>query len=502
MHDSGWTGAFEQWAEAFMASRQIPGISVAVGRDGREIYSRGFGFADRESGRPITPDTVYGIGSITKSFTCAAIMQLAEQGRLRLDVPVVEYVPELVLVFGDRSGETTLHHLMTHTTGMPPLPVLMAALRRSMDADPDAAEELPKIEALGLGQVNTYAEHIELLSRLPFPWLGDPGRFFSYSNDCFGLLGLVIERVSGVPYESYVEKHLLEPMGMNRSVFDHRGLAALGDVGTLYVRRAVKDAEGRPVKDGDETRTDVVRAPVWWEAPAQTAAGFLKASARDMLRYLELYRNAGVVGTHRILSEDSVARMVDPAFTLHPGFSYGYGLGISQHHGMRLIGHSGGLKGISAYVTTEPERGLSVVVLIPLGGEASGRVAMAALNTMIGLDPDYVEPVAQGPQPADPAPYTGRFHSGEAMEDAEVVAEDGQLYLVLDDKRRAMRDVGDGYFVVGEDSERMWLRAQRRDGGVFSLLVGSRSLPRRELWDEVGYPALRPAAAARPGSGR
>jgi len=490
MSDPAWAGVLTEWAEAFVREREIPGVSVAVSEHGKEIFARGFGYADRESGTPITPDTIYGIGSCTKSFTCAALMHLQEQGRVDVDAPVTRYLPELGEVWGERAHTIQVRHFMTHSAGLPPLPILGAALLASIREDPDAAEEMAEWDPIGMGAITTTAEHVGLLGRLPFPWLGEPGQFFSYSNDGYGLLGPIIERVSGVPYERYVEDAVLGPLGMTRSLFDNRRLGSIGDVATIYSRRPVRGRDGKPVMGGDKPRTEVYRSPAWWAAPAQSAAGFLKCSARDMLRYLEMY-NTGGAG---LLSGESVARMTEPFISLSPiaGSGYGFGLNMSVHKGLKLVTHSGGLKGISAYMVAIPERQLAITALIAVGGEPSHRPAMAALNAILGLDPETpsvdVEP-ATLPRPA--GDYVGKYHSGEDTHDVEVVAEGSQLFLVHEGKREAMNPAQEGYLVMGEAAERVWIMPAERDGRVFGLRLGSRTFPRRELWDEVGYPKLR-----------
>ena len=495
MKAPGWTQAFEEWAEAFVVERGLPGMSVGVAEAGREVYFRGFGFADREVRSAITPDTIYGIGSITKSFTCLAVMHLVEKGRLSLDAPVTTYAPELERVFGERASATTLHHFMTHSSGMPPLPVLFAALRKSMEADPDAADDLRELdEAVRLDAVQSYAEHVDTLTRLPFPWLGEPGRFFSYSNDCYGLLGLIIERASGTPYERYVEENVLRPAGLSRTLFDAGALAGMSDVSTCYMRqRPPKDkADARPAGPGE-----VVRSPAWWSAPAQTAAGFLKSTARDLLRYVEIYQGSGATGGRQIVSAESVRRMTTPAMTLSPLAAYGYGLLMEKHAGLDIVQHSGGLKSISAFVMTVPQERLSVSVLINLGGEAAPRAGMAVLNAMLGRDPAAMAPIpAETELPDERGRFAGKFHSGESRDDVEVVRRAGGLALVAQaqGKPQRLEPVGDGYFVAGEGAERMWVRPLERDGAVFALALGSRIWPRRELWDATGYPRIRGAA--------
>ena len=112
----------DRFVESAMARAKTPGASLGLAVRGRRVVCRGYGFRDRESKRPATPDTIYGLASITKSFTALAMLQLQEAGRLRVDAPVVRYLPEFRTPNPAWTRRTTLHHFLTHTTGLPPLP--------------------------------------------------------------------------------------------------------------------------------------------------------------------------------------------------------------------------------------------------------------------------------------------------------------------------------------------------------------------------------------------
>ncbi|MDQ7844596.1 MAG: serine hydrolase domain-containing protein, partial [Armatimonadota bacterium] len=121
----------EQFIQEKMAETHLPGLSIALVERGETVYARGFGFRDGERGLPATPRTLYGIGSVTKSFTCLAIMQLQERGKLRVDDPVDRYLPLRVKPFG---RPITLHHFMTHSSGIPALAYAEAVIRHAAGA--------------------------------------------------------------------------------------------------------------------------------------------------------------------------------------------------------------------------------------------------------------------------------------------------------------------------------------------------------------------------------
>lgn len=466
---SDWIPAFEAHAEEMMAAYDLPGLAVAMARRGIAVYARGFGHRDREAGLEVTPDTVFGIGSITKSFTCLAIMQLQEEGRLSVHDPVVRYLPEFRTPDPEATRRMTIHHFMTHTAGLPPLPTLFYALARSMEGDPSVENFPLQIDTAGHGPIDTYDQLLEFLANHPYALLGPPGARFSYSNDAYALLGCIVERVAGEPYERFVQRRILEPAGMTRTTFDLEVLGSFPEVTTLY---ATRNAEGRE---------EVFRAPQWWHAPAMTAAGFIRSTVRDLLRYLEVYRTGGLVNGERILEPDSVAQMVYPHVACAPGMAYGYGLMLTpEYHGLSLVEHGGGIKGVSAYVSVVPEAGLSAAVLTNLAAVPSGEILLGAVNAAVGL-PLGTRRATFAPYacPADRLPaYVGEYRSGEGAA-VSVTAEDGALVFETMGKRLPARPVGEHAFAIRHKEDEMYARFELGgDGAAEALVFGFRIIGR------------------------
>ncbi|MFZ5823075.1 MAG: serine hydrolase domain-containing protein [Bacillota bacterium] len=430
-----WAPAFETYAEKLLAPYQIPGVSLAVAREGELIYHQGFGLRDTEEGLPLTLDTVMGIGSITKSFTCVAIMQLHEQGKLNIHDPVVKYLPEFRTNTPAYTGQISIHHFMTHTSGLAPLPILFRSLYNSMKDDPAARERLEK-RTEQVVPVETYEELMEAIAQSDIPMLGAPGTHFSYSNDGYALLGAIIERVSGKSYVQYMDDHILKPAGMTRSTLDLQRLAEWQDVTQLYAVR---------VNEGKE---EVFPAPGWWQAPAMLAAGFLRCSTRDMLRYAEIYRTGGLVGGERILSEESVRLMTTPYAQPSPGMHYGYGLMLTpEYHGVSLVEHGGALKGIAAWFTAVPEKGLTGVCLTNLAGGPSSQLLLGALNAELGLPPATTRVAFKDQAPGSLEAYLGTYRSGED-EELKVLAEDGKMVVEYQGRKWPARPVGEHTFAI------------------------------------------------------
>lgn len=415
MPTPGWSD-YEAYVTRMMSAYGVPGAAVSVARHGKPEFAGGFGWRDREQGLPATAETVFGIGSITKSFTAVAILQLEEEGRLSVDDPVVKHLPEFRAGRGKgaeaMTGAITIHHLLTHTAGLPPLSSLFLALGRSLRDDKTLMED-PKVKESPLYQlvnehepIDTYEQLLAFIADQDVEFLGPPGTIFSYCNDGWSLLGAIIERACGRPYQDFVRERILEPLGMNRTTFDLGVMRGYPEVTTLY---DLRQAEGKE---------EVYPSPHWWEAPAQTAAGFLRSCVGDLVRYLDIYLKGGTVDGRRILSPENVRRMCTPYVHVNGPAYYGYGLAVNpNYHGISIVEHGGGLKGIAAHLACVPEKGLAAAVLTNVGRAPAAQIAQAGLNLMLGLPldtrqfdaPDYACP------PERLARYTGVYRSAEGV---------------------------------------------------------------------------------------
>src|SRR5690606_17336112 len=372
----------------------------------------------------------------------------------------------------------TIHHFMTHTPGLPPLPTLFSAMAPSMAGDP-AVEEMLKNGAFDQSRrVDTLDDLIEYIADLEIELLGPPGSVFSYTNDAYALLGHIIERVSDRSYEEFLEERILGPAGMTRSTLDLDRLAEFPEVTTLYAERDAKTGEDG---GGRGSRKEVFAAPQWWQAPAMLAAGFLRCSVPDLLRYMEIYRTGGVVGDARILAPESVRAMTHPHVACGPGTAYGYGLLLTPgYEGVTLVEHGGGIKGVSAWVTAVPERDLTAAVLTNLASARAARVVLAAVNAWLGL-PVERRRVEFTPTrcPADRLPdYEGTYRSGEGAHIKVTAAGDGLRFEAEGEVHEAYA-AGDDLFVVRDRDEEMPVQFLRDGAGrVHAVFFGFRVVRR------------------------
>ena len=369
----GRFAALDEFILDKMGQTHLPGVSLALLEGDDVVHQRGYGFRDLKDGLPATPETLYAIGSVTKSFTCLALMQLQEQGKLSVDDPLDEYVPLGIRPF---SEPIRLWHLMTHTSGIPALGYAEAVLSREHGS---SEKWLP---IASVDDLLTFMRGAE-------DWIETrPGERWFYLNEGYVLLGEIIERVSKLSYPDYLRRHILEPLGMRRSTFDRAAVEADADAATPHLITS----------DGDAL-------PARYSFGRILADGGLISSVPDLICYLRMFLLGGVAPSGgRIAAASSLQAMMEgrvrlpatgwlegagfPALLHQPG-SYGYGLhAYPDFFGHRLIGHGGSVGVATAYIGFIPARNVSVAVLANGAGYAAGQLGMIALATLLSEDPE------------------------------------------------------------------------------------------------------------------
>ncbi|TKI54422.1 serine hydrolase [Brevibacillus antibioticus] len=464
-----WVQSFEEYVQKLLAEVKVTGTAVGLAEQGELKYFHGFGLADiTEDAKALTPDTVFGIGSVTKSFTCVAIMQLQDAGKLSVHDPVIKYLPELRTPNEAYTREMTIHHLMTHTAGFPPLDTLVGAMKRSIVEGEDVKSfssglefDLDKAE-----EINTKEEFMTYIGKLDYEFLGAPGTEFSYSNDSYAMLGLIIERVSGISYEQFVQDHILVPAGMKNSAFLIEDLPEDAEVATLFTRKSPKDGG------------EVYRSPSWWDSPSMRSAGFLKSTIHDLLRYTEIFRTGGLSGENRLLSPESVQAMMEPYFSISPFQAYAYGMFVANCHDGTLFEHGGAIKGVAAQIFILPERGLTGAILMNTDGGPMADLMHGILNATNGRSPNTVP--FQYPDyeiSVDAlAAFTGEYRSSEGAT-VSVEIEENELVVKNNGTNMPLRSVGEDSFVMKRGETDAFIRFVRDEAGVVTRMgFGARQL--------------------------
>jgi CubicO group peptidase (beta-lactamase class C family) len=386
------------------------GLAVAVVRDGEPTWFHDHGVSDVTSAAPITPDTVFRVGSLTKTFTAVAVMQLWEQGRVDLDAPANDYLSTFRLR-PTRPGlrPASLRHLLTHTAGV-------GYWRRWSDLlHPVSGAGVEARRLLPLGEYY----------RGGLPQEVQPGTKWVYSNHGFAALGQVVEDVSGQLLADYLREHVFDPLGMRDTAL----------VRSARVRSAL--ARGYLVRS-----RGLVPAP---DRPVPTpGGGSLYSTSTDLARYVDCLLHHGAGAGGRILEASTVAQMFSPQFRPDPrlpGMGLGFDLGVEDGH--RTVGKSGVVSGFLAALTLEPSAGLGVVALANTGGlsgqGAPTEVCSAVIRTLLDLPEDRLRhDVAPRPDvwaelcgwyyPA-PGPVTNLFVRALMGAGAEVVVDGHRLVL-------------------------------------------------------------------------
>jgi CubicO group peptidase (beta-lactamase class C family) len=303
VRDSAELEAFIDGVMAGQLRRQhVAGATVSVVKGGKLLLSKGYGYSNVEKRTPVDPaTTLFRIGSVSKLFTWTAVMQLVEEGKLDLDTDVNKYLD--FKIPDTYPQPITLRNLLTHTPGFE------EDSRGIISDDPAAAVPISK----------WLPEHIPARVR-------PPGTYSAYSNYGATLAGYIVERASGVSWEEYVEKHILEPLGMNHTSPRQPLPASL----------ASDMSEGYKYQKGGFTPKKfeiVVGGP---------PAGSISSTASDMATFMLAHLGGGAVDGKRILSEATTARMHERTFGHDPRLA-GWALGFYEQntHGLRLIGHGG-----------------------------------------------------------------------------------------------------------------------------------------------------------------
>jgi CubicO group peptidase (beta-lactamase class C family) len=344
---------------AKMSKLFVPSLTLAMYKNGEQKETMSYGFRDLENNAKATPDTIYEIASITKTFTATAIMQLVERGKLSLDDPVERYLPIELKVMGE---PVRIWHLLSHTSGIAALGYAEAQITSYLG---QSATWLPFSEPL---QVLRWLEHGAR------KWVvAPPGERFLYLNEGFVALGMIIEKVSGLSYSEYIKKNIIEPLKLNRTR-------------TSYAE-VVNDSN--LAKPYDNT----IKPPRPARVPSTIYAdGGMYSSSPDLARFMQTLAKRGRLEDVEILSSSYVKEMEKPRaklpIQLFGNDSYGLGLIIyDKFFDDKLIGHSGSVLVYTGYAGYIPGRSLSIATLA--NANASPRdIAMVALSLEMGFQPE------------------------------------------------------------------------------------------------------------------
>jgi CubicO group peptidase (beta-lactamase class C family) len=323
----------DSYIHDLMSIYQIPGAALALVKDGEIVYAKGYGVRNARTGQPVTENTLFSIGSISKSFTALAVAQLAESGKLTLDDHVIKYLPDFRLADPHAASVLTIGELLTQTSGLP------------------RADDLwwPGAPA-SRQQIVRDLRKVSLISV--------PGQQFHYSNQNYVLLGYLIERLTGQTWEDYVRQHILEPLNMAQADFDVPAMQAAPDHAEPHI---LDERAGTiPIAFNDSDKQ--------WLSTHGPAVS-INASILDMARYVQAQLGGSPLTGSPVISTKMLSQMHSPLTDFAPLVSLvsnqGYAMGwfTETYRDQALVEHSGDVKGFAANVTLVPSAHAGVVLL-------------------------------------------------------------------------------------------------------------------------------------------
>jgi CubicO group peptidase (beta-lactamase class C family) len=444
--DSDWS-RLEQTAQGEMRATNTPGAAIGIVQDGQIAWSRGLGVANVETGQPVTPETLFRLGSTTKMFTAAALVMLAEEGKLKLDEPVGKCLSGL----HPQIAALTPHQLLTHTAGLTDESIMSG---RHDDA------------ALG-----------DNIRQMNASWLfTEPGKIHSYANPGYWIAGLACEELEHKPYADVMHERLFRPLGMTRTTL-RPTLAMTWPLALGHEVRSGKPAIVRPQADN---------AATW-------PAGQMYSSVNDLARFATAFMDGGKLDGRQVLPPAVITKLSAPLVP-RPGDDghYGYGLSVSDERGVHILSHGGSRTGYGSTIRLAPEHKIAVIILTNRSSSSLPKTAAAALEIMLPFQPRVAERRAEPPPLSEQemAQLVGVYSNHRQT--IELTLQDGKLHA----RRRGATVEGASGSIVRTGEQRIAITGsgddpaagrplasffivKGQDGQPEYLLAGSRALKRQ-----------------------
>lgn len=437
----------EDFISEWMSENKVPGMSIAIVKGDEKVYSKGFGAKDLKKNLPATSDTLYGMASVTKSFTGVGILKLVEKDELNLDDPITDYVPI------EWDNDVTIHDLLTHSSGMPSLGVSEALIDRLL-----GEEE----RGLALSDLDDFYVHLNSAKK---EIAADPGEEFFYFNSGYALLGQIIEEVTGMSYPEYIEKEVFEPLDMDRSRFDYD--EEEGDIMTPYFMG----------EEGPEETPYPLRE-------IGHPGGGLLSSANELSNYLIMNMNDGEFKGDQIIDKELLEKAHQPHIERETG-DYGYGWAVKDFEGETFIGHSGSIAVSGGFIGFAGDIGVAVASnTIP--GSSFEEVAKWIIKELEGEDGDEL-PYFSRKEKMDK--LTGTYESYRGIKEMEIEKESGLLKLTVKERLESetiilipetkMMDDYRFYYLDG-NGEKNEVRFDVKEDGDIDLFLGRWRLHKKD----------------------
>jgi CubicO group peptidase (beta-lactamase class C family) len=344
----------DQFIEKIMGVHEFAGLAVGIVLDTQIVYAKGFGVQNIETKEPLTPDSLFSIASISKTFVATAIMQLVDQGKIALDTPLVTCLPYFHIADA-RYKQITISQMLSHISGMPDIEDYMW--------EPPAYDD---------GALERYVRNMGKVT-LEFP----PGEKFVYSNTAYDILGLVIAEVSGQSFEDYIEQHILLPLGMQNSTF-------------LY-----KKASPARITSPYLSLPNLEAAPLYPYYRDHAPCGSLHTNMMELSHWAIANLNKGQFDGSQVISPASHDLLWQPRVMVdnkNPDEYIGLCWFLGKYKGEKTVGHTGGDIGFRTNLALLPDKSAGVVVLSNTYPAPTDAITNALLDIILGNEPSPPKP--------------------------------------------------------------------------------------------------------------
>lgn len=443
-------GELEKFIAHEVDDKKFPALSIALVDDQHVVWAKGFGYQDRDHKVPATAETVYRVGSVSKLFTDVAIMQLVEAGKLDLDAPLVKYVLDFKPVYKPEHKPITLRMLMAHHSGLirePPIGNYFDPTQPSLEKS--------------VGSLNG----IEVVYA--------PNEREKYSNAAIGLVGYTLQKTQGEKFETYVQKKVLDPLGMKMSAFE----------------------------PSTTVKKNLAEAVMWTyhgrEFPAPTfelgvtPAGCMYSTVLDLAKFQSCLFADGKIGDKQLIKPETLKEMFRPQYAKGEG-ERGFGLGfmVGELEGKKRIGHGGAIYGFATEFAALPTEKLGAVVVCSrdVSNAVMTRIANDALRLMLAVKAGKPLPTIETSEPLsseEARSLVGRYRSGDRIFDLFESA--GRLFFVPKNGGYIIQLRKSGKDLISDDAQ-AWGLKLGRDGEklTFGKFTFTREKP-------MGFPPEAPA---------
>jgi len=381
--------AIEKAIDARRQELGIPGLSLAIVKDDKVIYMKGLGFKDFERKLPVTPDTLFAIGSASKAFTGMAAVISADEGRLSLDDSPKKFLPYFTLRDSDAAAKITIRDLLSHRSGLNRTDLAMVTNKLNR-------EDLIKVA----GQAKPTAK------------LGEK---FQYQNVMYAAAGEAVARAQKSTWDKVIANKIFKPLGMKASDTTAAAMQKSRDFSFGYDFNAT---------------TKITRRLPQREIPAAAPAGAINSSARDMTQWLRFMLAGGVIDGKRLVSEKSFNETINKQMTIGGTVDYGLGWFLRKWNGHKVVEHGGNIDGFNAQVALMPDQKLGFVLLTNVTGSPLVGFAMNTIWTNLVGVPKTTEAKTAG-DTRDPKLEVGSYNFAAAGINFEVTMKDGTLILTV-----------------------------------------------------------------------